>query len=189
MNENEFFEAIYRVNLNSVKQCIIEKGMDPNQAHSGGGHTPLQAACQIDSAESVELLLGLGASPNGTFTRRDVGGRIIEKDSTPICSIKSKKVGLLLLGAGADIEWTDGFGFTPLIWAIRRRSLEVVNFLLESGADKDRELEVQGEKMDALKFVEKEIFSNRSIFGEKITDKQKAFLQDYEDIKKAISSV
>lgn len=41
----------------------------------------------------------------------------------------------ILLAAGADVNYENQFGDTPLVWAIKKGNIDVVNVLLTKDAD------------------------------------------------------
>jgi ankyrin repeat protein len=42
-----------------------------------------------------------------------------------------------LITLGANLDWQDEDGFTPLHWAVRDRSVEIARMLIDAGADLD----------------------------------------------------
>ena len=180
---NDYFQAVYAGDISLVKEGIESKKIDPNLMHPQGGHTLLQMACQKNQIPTLKLLLELGADPNYKFTRTDVGGRVIEKNSVALSSAKSKEAVFALLDAGADINVIDGFGYTPLVWAAKSRNVEVVQTLLDSGADHSSKLNVNGKAITPLEIIEGEISSYQQIVGVEPNEKQQLFLNQFEKIK------
>jgi ankyrin repeat protein len=57
----------------------------------------------------------------------------------------------ILLRGGADVNARDGFGMTPLMFAVYSVNLEMVNLLLEAGADPYPETEFGGTALEIAK--------------------------------------
>ena len=56
-------------------------------------------------------------------------------EATPLHLIEEPRFGELLLQSGALLNAKDKYGWTPLIRAVYNQNLEIVNFLIENGAD------------------------------------------------------
>jgi ankyrin repeat protein len=122
-------------NMVEIGKYLIEKGADVN-IPANSGHTPLMAAC-TRSEELADLLLEKGADasvalPDGTtaFTTAVVGvlnGSI------------STKITDELLAGGANVDESassgDAAGYTCLMMAARNASQDLVEYLVEKGAD------------------------------------------------------
>ena len=122
-------------NMAEIGKYLIEKGADVN-IPATSGHTPLMAAC-TRSEELVDLLLEKGADasvalPDGTtaFTTAVVG---------VLTGSISTKVTDELLARGANVDESassgDAAGYTCLMMAARNASPDLVEYLVEKGAD------------------------------------------------------
>lgn len=180
---NDLFDAIYESDLSILQKEVDVHGIDPNTVHQDGGHSFLQAACQEDCIEVIGLLLSLGADPNKRITRVDIGGRVIERDSTALASVCSVGAAELLVNAGADIDIVDGNGLTPVVRAAKRRDLKLVDFLCSSGANYKGVLHVGKKEMTAADLIAEEITSYKKILGKSLNEKQAAYLAALDAVK------
>jgi len=105
---------------------------DPALVHTRfDGRTLLHAAAAAGDVDLVNLLLGLGASPNV----RDGGGHTPLYSLGNECQTGGVDVVLALVGAGAAIDADDGVKHcTPLHMAARRGNAELAAALLDCGA-------------------------------------------------------
>lgn len=90
-----------------------------------GGCSVLRVAVAKNCVESVRALLEAGANPN----LRDQLGY------TPIAEVQSVRVARLLLDAGADLDIECSRRLVPVDLVARRGYIDVLEFLLESGAE------------------------------------------------------
>lgn len=108
---------------------LIEKGADVN-AHSMGS-TPLKRACRLNNYEMVKLLVENGADIDKEISW---GG-----DTAFILSLGNGDFTIpkYLLSNGANINkrTEDEFGMTPLICFSRVLDKQIIEFLLDNGAD------------------------------------------------------
>jgi ankyrin repeat protein len=120
---------------NQVKK-ILDQGFDVNQRHPKYGVTPLFYACENKNPEIVALLLERGALVNTvdsfgeTPLRYMIARELVEQDQAT-----ALKIIKLLVKAGANVNVKTNVGFTGLIMAIDQRDLELIDVLLEAGAD------------------------------------------------------
>lgn len=108
---------------------LVKAGMDVNHAdifaHMA---TPLQVAVDKGQCKAVETLLELGAEPDKSDVLNPPAlYRAVMRNS--------KKMAVLLLKHGADINGRTFKGLTPLHLAVNTRNAAMVEFLLERGAD------------------------------------------------------
>jgi ankyrin repeat protein len=133
MNDNELFNLAYR---NDVKGLVnaIEAGADPNLMHSRSGHTPLQAATQVDAIEAIKVLLQLGADPNKRFTWMSrVTNRVLRGRVALMYACSRSAVNALVAG-GASVDLADAEGRTALACSIEAANLQAFQALLAHGA-------------------------------------------------------
>ncbi len=113
------FNACYKLDFEAVKTAI-EKGANVN-ALDDSGESALQKT--VEGFSEIGLLL------NDDYS--DEERAEIEKQ----CMDKAKEIVLYLVGKGADIDLYGKDGLTPLVCAYYKRSVEMIQFLLEQGAD------------------------------------------------------
>lgn len=88
---------------------------------------PLIEATLAGDPSTVEQLLQAGAEPNQVYHTNTALTYAARDGFTQIA--------VLLLAAGADVNWIDGEGVTPLILASFKGHRELVQLLLDHGAD------------------------------------------------------
>jgi ankyrin repeat protein len=150
--------AAYRGTRDSL-QLMLDAGTGP-QAPEGVStrHSPLVFASMTGDLENVRLLLKHGAEPSAealseavTFGYRDVLKSLIDAGGDATIT-EGSGINLLhwaaitnrpdvipvLLAAKADINATDEFGFTPLMYAatVDEGNIDVATALLKAGADR-----------------------------------------------------
>jgi uncharacterized protein len=119
--------ATYQDDLEIV-DALLRARANVNAANRYGV-TPLALACTNGSATIVERLLKAGADPNATLP----GGETALMTAARVGSLASVKA-LLVRGAIVDAK-DDRRGQTPLMWAAAEGHADVVQVLVEVGAD------------------------------------------------------
>lgn len=89
---------------------------------------PLIEATLAGNANEVRSLLESGTDPNLVYRTNTALTYAARDGFTEIAG--------LLIDAGADVDWIDGEGVTPLILASFKGHLDLVKLLLDHGADK-----------------------------------------------------
>ena len=127
-NMTPLFVAVDKGHKNVV-QLLLEGGANPNsQVSKFQNWTPLFVAAWRDNFDVLELLLEAGGKVN--METRD--GRI------PLHYAKDRRVAELLLDKGSHLHKEDVLRYTPLHYATSAGHTDVVEFLLERGADPNR---------------------------------------------------
>ena len=109
-------------------QKIVDHGAHVNAVNKDET-TPLLLACSTAQAESVELLLTIGADAN--IADAD-GDTTILNAIEGCCSVNTMQK---LLNNGVNVNITNNTGLTALLKACAYRQTDVVKVLLEAGAD------------------------------------------------------
>jgi ankyrin repeat protein len=139
-----------------IAETLVDHGADVN-AQNNDGASPLLLASLLDEAGLVNLLLLAGADANIKTNRGQTammfaarrgnvemmrallssGARVNDQSSdseTPLMYARREGVSVLI-GVGADINATDTWGYTALMWAVIERKEDEFKELLRSGAD------------------------------------------------------
>ena len=121
----------YAVLTNNIEvfKILLEKGANPKVKYR---YEPVIAqAVMVGNYEMVELLLSSGVDPNSTFHE---GTSILY-----LAAVKGDlKIASLLLDSGADIHFDsqgEVSGGPPFIGAVMGENLNMIQFLLEKGAN------------------------------------------------------
>ena len=111
---------------------LVQSGADPNAATEGS--PILSEAIWRGDAEILEALLEAGADPNATL---DYGSHLYNAIRLDDVDREVRlKIVTALVGAGADVNWTDDAGYPEiLLGAVRTEDPEVVRILIEARAD------------------------------------------------------
>lgn len=100
----------------------------------------LVGACRTGDERSVEILLNLGAHPDGgpDWITDAIGGKYGDEFTSPLsCAAEQGHVGVmkLLLARGAHVDLLEGEGLTALALAVGSKQRASVALLLSAGAD------------------------------------------------------
>ncbi|XP_034722215.1 ankyrin repeat and SOCS box protein 2-like, partial [Etheostoma cragini] len=127
LGETPLLVAVSNKQLQCV-QVLLESGADVN-IQNYDKETPLFRACEVSSSVIVGTLLNHGALVNLSCTRQRCTAlhEAACRDNVDIC--------VLLLASGADLEFRDVSGITPLFNAAQSGQLAALHFLLAHGAD------------------------------------------------------
>ena len=136
-------------------RLLLEHSADPN-LQNGEGLTPLGAACQKGHIDIVRILLDYGADAKspGHFGKCPLHDILQPKPShyslpydppdlewpetNPAFLEHRSDIVILLLEHGADANYPDNHGRTPLHIASQRGFIDIVRLLLHHGADPNR---------------------------------------------------
>lgn len=127
-------------------KALLELGADPNKHDTYNGSSAIIDAARIngvsdDNTSFLKLLLKYGANPNDEETGKRPEGNTTRK--TPLLTacgsvnriispIKKVKV---LVDAGANVNYKNEFGQTPLKEALLLEHYDIVSYFLKKGAD------------------------------------------------------
>ena len=98
---------------------------------NGGGVRPLHLAAEKGHAACVRLLLDAGAAPDARVNRFGRAAFHLALKARNADTLR------LLSGAGAQINITDDRGKTPLLYALETNDFDLIDVLLEIGANPD----------------------------------------------------
>jgi ankyrin repeat protein len=136
-----------KVGATDVAEALIRAGANVNAQEQFRGQTALMWAAAQDEPDVVELLLEHGASTQVRMRVNDWGNQITSEPRaqyrptgglTPLLyAARSgcERCVLAMLKAGADIDWPNPDGVTPLMSAIDNMNFDVAKLLLEKGAN------------------------------------------------------
>ncbi|KAJ3529040.1 hypothetical protein NM208_g9933 [Fusarium decemcellulare] len=119
--------------LFDMVSLLLEQGADIHQkdAHS---NTPLLQSCWDPQPDIFSFLHSQGALVSDVNKHGRNGFHAVVLGDGPFTEAH-KDVLNLLVGSGADINRRDIFGYSPLFHACRERKTELIEFLLDLGAD------------------------------------------------------
>jgi hypothetical protein len=138
--------AVMNEQYNACK-ALLELGADPNKHDRLHGTSPIIQAAGItsdplgDNTKFLKLLLKHGGNPNDEEVGERIKGNTLR--NTPLLNAIGHVYGRtspiekvkLLVEAGADVNYNNEFGSTPLSTAVIFDYYDIVLYLLREGAD------------------------------------------------------
>ncbi|CAN0464759.1 unnamed protein product, partial [Ectocarpus sp. 12 AP-2014] len=109
-----------------MMETLLKHGADPN-TRSWRNLTALHKAAEGNEAEAIDVLMKAGAVISGP-----AGFDSPVHSAVDGCAADAMKS---LARHGADLDWHEEVGETPLFWAVQWRYLEAVKALLAAGAN------------------------------------------------------
>ncbi|KAI9808146.1 MAG: hypothetical protein M1825_004603 [Sarcosagium campestre] len=119
--------AIFVAASSKIAELLISKGANPHR-YTYYGETPLIIAVKADRQEVVELLLSKGANVNHSDS----------SDKTALHYACSSTVASTLLDAGANLDYRNHAGQSPLTSAVIADQADIVHLLIKRGAEVNR---------------------------------------------------
>ncbi|KAK7024828.1 ANK-REP-region domain-containing protein [Favolaschia claudopus] len=113
-----------------IAKMLLDAGANPGASWDQEDYQPLHLAALNRDLEMMKLLLDHGAPLDDNFGCDGPSQNALHH----ACSLGDMEMIKLLLERGADLEGGGHYG-APLGFAVHRRRLEVVKFLLEKGAN------------------------------------------------------
>ena len=140
---------------------LLKSGAEPNVANDFGA-TPLWLACANGSLELVDQLLASGADPTAALPKGET--ILMTASRTGVVGVVKR-----LLSRGAEVNAReDTRGQTALMWAVAQRNYQVVQALIDAGAN----LHVRSLTQHRLVYTER---MNGAIFDQGVLEAQGGF--------------
>ena len=131
----KFAVAIEKGSLREIK-ALVESGADPDTLIEYGPYkiTPLMKACDHGNQDIAQYLLDKGANINAVDTdgRTALHTAVLARQAELARRVEIVR---MLLARGAKVNTRDRFGFTPVASAVAARSTQIIEVLVEAGAD------------------------------------------------------
>lgn len=132
-------QAVYRGHLDLIR-VLAEAGADVNGFNESQPILGI-AAYNGNGEAKIDTLLEVGADPNVKVVGVPLLNRLLRGSSlsaasgTPIPPEHVSIAKKLINARGINVDSRDHFDYTPLFWAIRNYFYDVVNMLIQHGAD------------------------------------------------------
>ena len=120
-----------------ILQIVIDHGSDVN-ATNKKNETTLMKACKKGNIDAMSVLLNAGADPH---IADDYGCTLLHHAVTNACS---KEVLATIIDQGVDVNATTKNNGTALMIAYHKRNIDIINVLLNAGANTDISVDDDG---------------------------------------------
>ncbi|TNE28068.1 MAG: hypothetical protein EP346_10605 [Bacteroidetes bacterium] len=124
--QNDIFDAARTGNVEAAK-AMVQINADTLASENGQGYSPLILAAYHDQTEFIQYLVEQGIDVSGSEGEPTALQAVCYKGFTETCAV--------LLEAGANPNYKDPNGMSPLHYAAQFNHINIVNLLLEAGAD------------------------------------------------------
>jgi len=111
-------------------RTIQPPGVPASPFRSTAGMTPFLAAAESGNLAMMKELIKLGADPKAK-TPDGAGGLLLATGSRKLDAVKF----MLELGSDVNEKRTAGFGINPIHTAVRFGALDIIQYLVDHGAD------------------------------------------------------
>ena len=125
VNRDKFNDMLFSYDEDEIKKAI--KGKADLNAKYPSGYVFDEYLSDDSNADIVKMLLKAGANPNLNMEDHSPLGLAAEYNSVGLIK--------LLVSNGADLELADSRGYTPLMIAVKNKSKDAIDALIELGAD------------------------------------------------------
>lgn len=129
--KDEFFKVIKLGDLKTSQDLLLKEGRSLLSGQDNQGVSPLMMSIQGQNMEVMRLLLEWGADAN-ELSLLQINSLTILHYVISKGSIEEVK---LLVKHGADINSRGPLGRTPVCWAADRGKVEIMEWLMQQGAD------------------------------------------------------
>ncbi|KAH9507793.1 hypothetical protein Btru_052872 [Bulinus truncatus] len=147
--------AVSRGNKDEVRRLLAE-GVDVD-SRDGGGETPLHRAAAYNRLSIIKILVEHGATINAPNHYGEIPLMNVFSESTRTAS--------LLLKLGANVNYIDPRGWSPLMMAVRRLNRRYISVLLKEGADVNITAIEKGRPISSLSLLLNKWYAEKKVEG------------------------
>lgn len=116
-------------------KILLQMGASPNKHDNYNGSSAIIKAAGNQDGDYLKLMLVHGGNPNDVETGIRRKGNTLR--NTPLLAACTQSLSnvKLLVKAGANINYTNEFGTTPLNYSLMLEKFDIALYLLQNGAD------------------------------------------------------
>lgn len=128
--ENKRLESPLKIAAKKGHSNVIKLLLSRGAYVNTGDYTPLMIATDEGKVEAVEVIIGYSKDI-------DINDTGIDNETAlhHACRSRQYKIAEILINAGANLEWPDDHGITPLICAVQEKDIKMAQLLIKNGAD------------------------------------------------------